>query len=94
MALRKTPRTPVKGGTYHEDVRTANRTVVIRLFGASEAVQEGLDGTHLQSWFAILGHLSLGAWFRDVQDFLTAWPLPGTLGQPDSVGDYWKSYGR
>lgn len=56
----------------HDDVRTVNRTVATRLFGASEAVQEGLDGAHLRSWLALFGHLSLRACFRHVRDLLTA----------------------
>ena len=38
----------------------------------------------------LFGHLSHGSWFRDVRDLLTAWPQPGSLGQPDSFGDCWK----
>jgi hypothetical protein len=44
----------------HDDARTANRTVGTHLFGASEAVQEGLDGAHLQSWLAFWPPLPRG----------------------------------
>ena len=56
----------------YDDGHTADQTVGTHLFGASEAVQEGLDGAHLRSWLALFDHLSPRVCFRDVRELLTA----------------------
>lgn len=65
----------------HDDGRAADPTVGTHLFGASDAVQEGLDGAHLPNWPAFLATLPTRHGSGMCRTSLPCSPSLGALGR-------------